>query len=412
MNTTDPGPAAGTDPHGAHEPRRARTVAEMRRSSDDRLIAGVCSGAGRHLGIDPIIIRVVLAVLCLAGLAGLIIYLAAWLLIPADDAPRSIVADWFDLGASERQVRNTGLLIAGIVALMAVVGDTGLGFLYWPVIVVAVWVGIPLAAAYWFFVVRPRRARTTAPPAPGTATMSAEPGAAQGTAWTTPSEETADGAAAGPVPPADHRPPAPPPAPPPPRQRRPFSWALTVLTFSVIAISLAAVYLAGADLRWTAYIVIALGITAAALVLGTVVGNAGPLIPVGVLLVAALAVGVLVPSLRAGDVRFEPATVAEVESDYTVGMGRLTLDLTRVDDPSQLEGRTITLKHGLGETMVIIPDGLEVALNADVLAGGVDFLDTIHNGTGIDVKERSVPDGPVLTLDADQSMGQVTVMRR
>lgn len=135
------------------EPGRARSLADVRRPRDERLIAGVGTGIGRHLGIDPVIVRVVLAVLCLAGLAGLILYAAAWLLLPAEDAERSIVGDWFDLRENERQVRTTGLLVAGVLALLAIIGDTSLGWFFWPLAFVGFWLGLPVALGYWLLVV-------------------------------------------------------------------------------------------------------------------------------------------------------------------------------------------------------------------------------------------------------------------
>lgn len=208
--------------------------------------------------------------------------------------------------------------------------------------------------------------------------------------------------------------PPPAPAPPPRRPRRPFSWALTMLTVSVTAIAVALLSLLGPtdELRWTAYVALALAITGAGLVVGTVVGNAGPLIPVGLLLAAALAVGAMVPSLRAGEPVWIPQSAAAVADEYVLGMGQLTLDLTEVDDPSALEGRTVELTHGLGETLVVLPDELEVALEAELFAGNVEFLGDWWNGTFVDVDRRSVRTGPVLTLRVDQSMGQVRVVRR
>ena len=434
MNETPPPPpgGAGTATHGAAPgpgPDPRGSLADVRRSDDDRIIGGVCGGIGRRYGIDPIILRVVLAVLCLAGLAGAILYLAGWLFLADERSGRSLVADWFDLGAGagERQVRTAGLLIGGVAALFAVVGDTGLGFLFWPVAFIAFWIGLPVAAGYWFFVVRPRKSAATGPrtapmnvthpvpsaPSPTTTSVSEESPMSAPTAW--PGSEATEPAPVGWPPPPDapiaQAPPGPPPAP---RKRRPFSWALTMLTLSVTAIALAITYLAApADgLRWTVYIVVALGVVAAGLLVGTLWGNGGPLIALGLLLLPFLLVGALVPSLRTGDILHEPLTVSDVRSDYTLGAGRLTLDLTQVDDPQALIGRTITIDQGLGETRVIVPDDLAVTLQADVLAGGVDFLDTLHNGTALDVTERSDPGAPSVTLDVDESLGQVSVVRR
>src|SRR4051794_24332468 len=61
----------------------------LRRAHDRKMIAGVCEGAGRFFGMDPVVFRVVLAVLALTGGLGLVVYGVAWLLVPAEgDGPR------------------------------------------------------------------------------------------------------------------------------------------------------------------------------------------------------------------------------------------------------------------------------------------------------------------------------------
>ena len=59
------------------------------RSSTDRMCAGVCGGLGPYLGIDPTIVRIVVAVATFftAFVPGLILYLIFALVIPRDDAP-------------------------------------------------------------------------------------------------------------------------------------------------------------------------------------------------------------------------------------------------------------------------------------------------------------------------------------
>ena len=53
----------------------------LTRPRDDRIIAGVCSGIGRHFNIDPTIVRIVfVASLFLPG-PQILIYLVAWLLM-------------------------------------------------------------------------------------------------------------------------------------------------------------------------------------------------------------------------------------------------------------------------------------------------------------------------------------------
>ena len=58
-------------------------VKVLRRSSDDKMIAGVAGGIARYLGIDPVIVRVIFLVLLFTG-AGFLIYLIGWIAIPME----------------------------------------------------------------------------------------------------------------------------------------------------------------------------------------------------------------------------------------------------------------------------------------------------------------------------------------
>ena len=46
--------------------------------SDERVIAGVCAGIAQTLAIDVTLVRLVFALLALAGGAGILLYLALW----------------------------------------------------------------------------------------------------------------------------------------------------------------------------------------------------------------------------------------------------------------------------------------------------------------------------------------------
>jgi signal transduction histidine kinase len=48
------------------------------RSGRDRIVAGVCGGLATRLGVDPTLVRLVFALLALAGGAGILLYLALW----------------------------------------------------------------------------------------------------------------------------------------------------------------------------------------------------------------------------------------------------------------------------------------------------------------------------------------------
>jgi signal transduction histidine kinase len=65
---------------------RAR-ISRLSRSDDDRVIAGVCSGLARSLGVDVTVVRLVFAILALASGSGIVLYLGAWALMPAPGEP-------------------------------------------------------------------------------------------------------------------------------------------------------------------------------------------------------------------------------------------------------------------------------------------------------------------------------------
>src|SRR3954469_7832268 len=68
-----------------HEPPDATASRRLTRSSSDRVIAGVAGGLGRYFSIDPVVVRIAFIVGTFFGGAGVIAYLAAWLLVPSDD---------------------------------------------------------------------------------------------------------------------------------------------------------------------------------------------------------------------------------------------------------------------------------------------------------------------------------------
>jgi phage shock protein C len=82
------------------------TSKQLRRTRDGRMIAGVCSGAARFLGVDANIIRLGLAVFCLFGGAGVAAYAIAWVLIPEEGASKSIAEDLFQKGKENPKVQE------------------------------------------------------------------------------------------------------------------------------------------------------------------------------------------------------------------------------------------------------------------------------------------------------------------
>jgi phage shock protein PspC (stress-responsive transcriptional regulator) len=56
------------------------------RSQQNRIIGGVCGGLSDYFGWDPTLVRVVFAMLVLAGGNGLLLYLLLWILTPLEPA--------------------------------------------------------------------------------------------------------------------------------------------------------------------------------------------------------------------------------------------------------------------------------------------------------------------------------------
>jgi signal transduction histidine kinase len=90
--------------------------------ADERVVAGVCAGIARALGVDVTLVRLVFALLALAGGAGIVLYLALWAHGRAERAPwwsavLGIVAGSLLLhavGFGDRAVAGIVLVAAGL----------------------------------------------------------------------------------------------------------------------------------------------------------------------------------------------------------------------------------------------------------------------------------------------------------
>lgn len=392
MNETQQAPPT-PGPEDEFDPHRLRSITDMKRSRDDRLLGGVCAGAAKYLNIDPVIVRVVIAVLTVVGFAGVILYVAAWFLLPSEDAEQSIAADWFNLDKNEERVRVVGLVVAGVLAILSVVGDNGWAWESGP------WFLIPLALLYYLFVVRPRRRDPqTAAHAQAVADRAQAAGVAPGATTQDAATRAADAVSSG---------------KPPRRPRR--SWALTILTVSLAAIGVAVTRIY-ADLHdgvpWTTYVAIALGVVAVGLLVGTSFGHGGPLVALGIVLAVALAIGTLLPGPRIGEQRLSPTSAGEVLGEYDHGVGLLQLDLSQVDDADELLGSTVDLDSGVGQIKVIVPAELNVAVSADLDAGEIAVFDRRATGTDDRLDYPATGEGPTLTLDIHQRFGNIEVIRK
>ena len=64
------------------------------RSRKGRMVAGVCAGAAEYFGADVTLARVIVAVVSvITGGAGVLAYLAAWVIIPGEGEKAPIAQD-------------------------------------------------------------------------------------------------------------------------------------------------------------------------------------------------------------------------------------------------------------------------------------------------------------------------------
>jgi phage shock protein PspC (stress-responsive transcriptional regulator) len=97
MNTTTSPTAGGETSHAPYESAPPRTLS---RPVHGRMLGGVAAGIARYLDVDVTVVRILFAVLTVIGGAAVLVYLAAWLLIPEDGADQSIAAGMFQSRSS------------------------------------------------------------------------------------------------------------------------------------------------------------------------------------------------------------------------------------------------------------------------------------------------------------------------
>jgi phage shock protein PspC (stress-responsive transcriptional regulator) len=355
-----------TPPITADEPPAPRRLVRAR---SGRWFGGVCAGLGRYFEISPAIYRLAFVALALAGGTGILLYLAAWLVIPDEGHETSIA----ERALRERRDRPGLAVGVGLLGLVAIVLFSNAEF--WPhpgnIWLAALLVGGGLV--WW-------ELHGREPAASAVATAGASGGAAVA----------------------------------PPRPARPS------LFLPVVGALLAAAGVAGlleAVDAWSVDLRVAIGVAivvvGVAVVAGAVTGRrVTGLVGLGLLLlpVLVLSLAIHVP-LRGGvgDRVVQPASTSSLPGRYRLAIGDLTVDLRGLALP---EGDTaVDATVGVGHVLVYVPDGVAVDVRGRAQVGEVVLLG--RNQDGIDVDHRVVDgDGPKrLTLDVEIGVGQVEVRR-
>jgi phage shock protein PspC (stress-responsive transcriptional regulator) len=337
-----PAAEAPSQPRGA-EPRR------LLRSCSNRVIGGVCGGLGRYFDVDPILFRIGAIALALVGGAGLLLYLAALVLVPSEPADAA--------APPPPEARNRALTIV-VVAVALLVA--------WPFLLgggaIAAGVLLPLA-----FLV-----------------------AAGVLVWWIVSGEGPSGDA-GDI------------------ARRAALGIGVLLLCCVIFLGGAWAAAAGGGVV-VAILVIASG---AAILAGAFLRPVRWLIlPAVTLALAAGAVSAAGIDLDGGvgDKTYRPASVSQLQDEYQLGIGDLEVDLRNTELPAG--DRPLAIDVGVGDARLIVPDDVCVATDADVGVGQVDFFDRGSGGVDVDFVEEpdARPDITRLLVNADVGLGRLSVV--
>ena len=65
---------------------------QFTRSANDKIIAGVCGGIARYVGIDPVFVRLLFVLAVFLGGVSPLVYLVLWLVMPLEKVNTSAPA--------------------------------------------------------------------------------------------------------------------------------------------------------------------------------------------------------------------------------------------------------------------------------------------------------------------------------
>ncbi len=408
-------------------PTTQTTPRRLVRRTDDRVVAGVAGGVADALGLDPVLVRIGFVVLAFAGGAGVVAYVALWLLTPEVAGGAPPVA-----GASDRGPAfwiAIGLFVLAALAIADSVADRSV---VWPLVLVGAGV------ALW----RSDGTRREGPPTRGEAPSSTAGVASETTETSGTTGTSAATAPVGPAaPPAARTQPMPTWTPPPPPGSPPpgtgdggnsGSWepppvardrsvlgrvtlGVALLTLGVLAVLDAAEVL---DLTVHDAFAVALLVVGLGLVVGTWLGRARWLIlPALLLLLPGLVLSTAIHELDVplgagiGERSAGATGPADVDPVYELGIGELTLDLGELDLSRGDVSTSVRL--GVGQATVVVPDDATVDLTWEMTGGRVELFGQHRVGRSVQGSEVFPGDegAGTLTLEVRAAFGQIEVLR-
>ncbi|MEA2031619.1 MAG: PspC domain-containing protein [candidate division Zixibacteria bacterium] len=106
------------------------------RSTEFKVIGGVCGGLGEYLDLDPTLIRIFTVLLFFASGVGILAYLIAWIIIP--QRPYDVEVVQTDKESSSWHKYLPGLILVGI-GLILLIRESWYWFdfdMFWPVLLI------------------------------------------------------------------------------------------------------------------------------------------------------------------------------------------------------------------------------------------------------------------------------------
>ncbi|NYT93001.1 PspC domain-containing protein [Salinispora sp. H7-4] len=403
------------------------------RPHDGRYLAGVCAAIGRATNTDPVLWRVLLAVLGFFGGIGILVYVSAWLIIPGEGDTAAPIESMLGRGRSSMSpvtVIVLGILVA--VSFAFIVTDAFRAVLLGAAILIS--------GALLLNRERPGRPSPDVPPPPAGPTWAPPP---TGPTWAPPpAAPTWAPPPAAPTapeaPPAGVRlpfaphgpyasptPPLPPPTPRRERKRPRERSALGGVTFSLVFLVLGLLTLLDLTgvpaLGASAYFAAVLATIGLGLLVGAWFGRARWLIALGLITAAALGVATVAESDRFRSVNqavtWAPGSHAELASRYENLSGNSLLDLRSVDFTG--ERSEITVAVTAGKATVILPPDVDATVTATVTVGdAVVFDQDVAKRSGSTGSHREStdlgadgPGGGTLRLFVHVDVGKLEVTR-
>lgn len=342
-------------------------------------LGGVIAGLSSAFGFDRRLARIVVAVCTIVVPALLLVYIAAWVLLPPDstraESLRQLVTDRGRLPLLI--LLGVAIAFSGIVTSNGVFGVRGVG---WGVALIVL--GIML----W---VVPERNRTLA--APAYERQAAEPGTSS---WAPPT--TVGAAPPLFVPRTAHR------------TRRPVGAIALGLTALGVGIAVT-----GDGLGWWQVNVVGLVVTAsfvlaAAAVASAIVNNRfGRIVLVLPLAALAALVATTAPEMRGGFGQRTVVAVAAGNDPARLAAGELTVDATALTSATALEAHV-----GVGRLHVLVPAGAALVVHSRIGAGHL-VVDGVEQADGLrvdhDLTRAGATGAPTVELTVRIGAGEIAI---